>query len=185
MTRYQSLTIYAALIMLTGVAFIILSISSIVVMQQVIAIGSILSGIFAGITTYKCRSLQIARNYHALHTFGFLSYGIVLLSYATTALAFIDITTFFLLFYAFAEMIFAFQRLMVQENTNFKKDLIRFVIAVGIIIGVVIVLLTSTTNTPLAYIFCGLIFIGSGVNLILFKAVLKIFDNQTGINQLE
>lgn len=176
MNRYISLTIYASLIMITGIVLICIAYTSSSIIQITIGISSLISAVFAFITAYNSRFMPVQRNYHALHGIGFLVYGIAVLFYSTTRQLFLDITAFFLIYYAFAEFIFCFQRLMNEENTNLQKDIIRFVIGIVMIIGVIAILITSSIDIHSAFMICGLVFIISGINLILFKTVLREYD---------
>lgn len=176
MNRYLSLTIYASLVMITGIVLICIAYTSVDSIQLTIGIGSLISALFAFITAYNSRFAPVPRNYHGLHGIGFLGYGVAVLFYATSRQLFLDITAFFLIYYAFAEIIFCFQRLMNKENTNLQKDIIRFVIGMVMVIGVIAILITSSIDIYTAFMLCGLVFIISGINLILFKTVLREYD---------
>src|SRR4051812_45928375 len=103
--RYKSLIIYAVLIILTGVVLTTLAYYPTRTIQYVVAAGMILSSVFAFLTAYECKSYQVPLKYHALHAGGFIVYGLVILFVATDLPKFFNITSFFLLYYGFTEII--------------------------------------------------------------------------------
>jgi len=174
MNRYQALAIYALLIIATGMVLISLSYLPSRVIQYAVAIGMLASSIFAFLTAYKSKNLQIPLKYHALHAIGMAVYGFAILFYATDIDKFLRSTTFFLLYYGTAETVFSMEILRMRlKNINLNIVISRLAIGFAILIGAVLVIATATLNKNQALLFSGCVFIFSGVNLMLFKTVLK------------
>ena len=184
MTRYQALTIYAALIIATGFVLILLAYYPVRAIQYIVAACMLLSAGFAFLTAYKSENMQIQLNYHYLHGIGMLTYGLAILFWAYTIENFFGITIFFLLYYAMAEMIFCFQLLMMRQKYIDDKIIIyRLLIGFFIALGAVFVLATAYSDQNKALLAVGAVFVFSGVYLILFKTVLKRADQPVVIEQ--
>ena len=109
MTKYQALTIYAILIMVTGFILMLLSIYPTRLIQYVVALGMLSSAVFAFLIAYKSKNMTIPLHYHRLHAIGMVIYGFAILFFANDVQKFLNITIFFLLYYGMTEMIFCFQ----------------------------------------------------------------------------
>jgi len=174
MNRYQALAIYAILIIATGVILISLAYFPSRVIQYAIAVTMVASAVFAFLTAYKSKGLQIPLKYHGLHAIGMTIYGFAVLFYASDIERFFRLTTFFLLYYGISECIFAMRIFSMRlQNINTNIVVSRLVIGFVIALGAVIVIATATINQNQALLFSGIVFIFSGINLILFKKVLK------------
>ena len=177
MDRYQTLTIYALLIILTGIILIILSYNPLRVIQYAVAVAMFASAIFSFLTAFKSKNLQINLKYHELHGAGMIIYGLAILFYATTLQIFLNITAFFLLYYGMSEIIFCFQ-LLIMKQRNISAQVVAFRLIIGFFIamGAVLSLATATINQNVALLSAGAVFVFSGVYLIVFKTVLKKAD---------
>ena len=83
MTKYQSLTIYGILMMVTGVILIALSYNPSQTMQYSVALTMLFSAAFAFWATYQSRNIPSSMKYHGLHALGMLIYGVAILFFAT------------------------------------------------------------------------------------------------------
>ena len=112
--------------------------------------------------------------YHLLHSIGFIIYGIVILFYATSSENFLDATSFFLLYYGITEIIFSFQLTMLKrDDINFKTIIYRMLIGLLIGVGSFIIIVISKINHRDALLASGIVFVLCGINLVLFKTILK------------
>ena len=175
MNRYLSFTLYATIIILTGIIIMFLAYYPSNAVQYVVGIGMILSSLFAFNAAWQGTNLPIPLKYHGLHAGGLLLYGLAILFFATDIHRFFSITTFFLLYYGFIEMIFCFQLLMMKKMST-QLILVRLFFGFGIALGAVLILSTSYIDNNLALLGAGVIFIISGINLIFFKTILKKLD---------
>ncbi|MEO6189803.1 MAG: hypothetical protein ABIO44_04940 [Saprospiraceae bacterium] len=177
MTRYQALTVYATLIIVTGLILMLLSIYPTRLIQYVVAFGMLSSAFFAFYTAYKSHDMQIPLHYHALHAIGMVVYGFAILFFANDIQRFFNITIFFLTFYGMAEMIFCFQLLMLRQKF-ISARIIGFRLLIGFFIttGAIFILATSFSDKKIALLASGAVFVFSGVFLIVFKSVLKKAD---------
>ena len=174
MTRFQTLSIYAILIVLIGTLIISLSFSPSQAIQYFVGFGMLLIGIFAAITAYKCKNLNVPYTYHLLHFVGFLIYGIALIFYASSSQLFLSITSFFLLYYGITEMIFSFELTMLKRtNVNFKTVVYRLILGLLIGVGSFIIIVITQSNHRDALLASGVVFVFCGINLLLFKSILK------------
>ena len=174
MTRFTTLTIYALVIIIIGILVIIVSFFPSEAIQYLVGFGMILSASFAGITAYKCKYLNVPYAYHFLHSIGFAFYGLVIIFFAISSEKFLYCTSFFLLYYGITEMIFCFQLTMLNRgNINFRKVLYRLFIGLLIGVGSFIIIIISTKNQREALLTSGIVFVFCGINLLLFRTVLK------------
>ena len=174
MTKYQSLTIYGILMVATGIILIALSYNPSQTMQYSVALTMLFSSAFAFWATYQSRNIPSSMKYHGLHAIGMLVYGIAILFFATDIQKFFGITIFFLLYYGIAEIVFGFQLLMMKQTFISPQGIgIRLFMGFFISLGAIIVLATSYVDQNQAILVSGLVFILSGINLILFKSILK------------
>ena len=177
MNKYQSLTIYAILIMATGIVLMSLAYYPTRAIQYLVAFGMLLSACFAFFTAFKSEKLRVSLNYHVLHGFGMLVYGFFILFYGDTMEKFLSFTTFFLLYYGMAEIIFCFQLLtMKQRNISAQIIIYRLLIGFFIAMGAVYVVATKYSDSNKALLAAGAVFLFSGVYSIVFKTVLKRGD---------
>ncbi len=174
MTRFQSLSVYTFLIILIGALLVSLSFNPSKVIQYIVGFGMLLISVFAGITALKCKNLNVPYVYHLLHSIGFIIYGIVILFYATSSENFLDATSFFLLYYGITEIIFSFQLTMLKrDDINFKTIIYRMLIGLLIGVGSFIIIVISKINHRDALLASGIVFVLCGINLVLFKTILK------------
>ncbi len=106
LTKYQSLIIYGILIILTGVFIILFQQKTSAYLQYAVATSILISMFFASVTAYKSKTMQVRFKYHELHAAGMLVYGVAVLFFSATVAKFLNITSFFLIYYGTAEMIF-------------------------------------------------------------------------------
>ena len=174
MTRSLTLTIYAVLIIIIGILVVALSFMPSNTIQYLVGFGMLLSAFFSGITSYKCKYLNVPYTYHLLHSIGFSIYGIVILLYAISSDNFLKATSFFLLYYGITEIIFSFQLTMLKrDNINFKTMIYRAIIGLFIGVGSFIIIMISSNNQRHALLTSGIVFVFCGINLLLFRTVLK------------
>ncbi len=186
MNKYQSLTIYSILIILTGVILISLAYYPIRELQYTVASTIIASAVFAFLTAYKSKDLEIPLHYHALHGVGMLIYGLVILFFATDVKKFFDVTIYFLLYYGMSEIIFCFQLFMLkQKYISWRLIVARLIIAFVISMGAIVILLVSNSNQNVALMAAGGIFVFSGIFLIIFKTVLKKVNDLENIRNIK
>ena len=172
MNRYHALTLYSISIITTGIILILLAYNPSIAIQYTVAIGMIVSAGFAAITAYKCKGYQIPFKYHLIHAIGMFIYGFVVLFFATNIQNFFQITTLFLLYYGFTEIIFCLEILMMRDSKVLQLVSIRLFIGLVILVGAAIVLSTSYLDQNIALVGAGIVFVFSGINLMLFKTVL-------------
>ena len=174
MTRSLTLTIYALLVIIIGILVVSLSFMPSDAIQYSVGFGMLLSAFFSAITSYKCKYLNVPYTYHLLHSIGFTIYGIVILFYAISSENFLKSTSFFLLYYGITEIIFSFQlTILKRENINLKMVIYRSIIGLLIGVGSFIIFMISTNNQRDALLASGIVFVFCGINLLLFRTVLK------------
>ena len=176
MDRFQSLTTYALIIILIGILVSSLSFYPSTAIQYSVGFGMLLSAIFAGLTAFKCKYLNVPYTYHLLHAGGFLIYGTVILFLGTTSENFLYFTTFFLLYYGISEITFCFQLVMLKrDDINYRLMIYRVVIGLMIGVGSFIIFMIATKDQKDALLASGIVFVFCGINLFLFRTVLKNF----------
>ena len=174
MTKFQTLTIYAIIIICIGILVISLSFRPSEAIQYFVGFGILVSAIFSGITAYKCKFLNVPYTYHLLHSIGFTIYGIIILFFAISSEKFLHYTSFFLLYYGITEIIFCFQITMLKrDNINFKMMIYRLLIGLLIGVGSFIIIIISTKNQRDGLLTSGIVLVFCGINLLLFRTVLK------------
>jgi hypothetical protein len=77
MFKYQSISVYGFLIILSGVSLLIKSGSDIKIHALVLSLTLILSSIIAGVAALKTLTNKVQSRYHTLHAVGLLFYGCV------------------------------------------------------------------------------------------------------------
>ncbi len=174
MTKFQTLTVYAIIIICIGILVISLSFRPSEAIQYFVGFGILVSAIFSGITAYKCKFLNVPYTYHLLHSIGFTIYGIIILFFAISSEKFLHYTSFFLLYYGITEIIFCFQITMLKrDNINFKMMIYRLLIGLLIGVGSFIIIIISTKNQRDGLLTSGIVLVFCGINLLLFRTVLK------------
>ncbi|MDZ4756842.1 MAG: DUF308 domain-containing protein [Bacteroidota bacterium] len=176
MNRYASLAIYGILIIITGIVVLTVAYNPTYSIQYIVGIGMLLSATFAFVTAYQSRHIRVPLNYHALHAVGMVVYGFAILFFANNIESFFNITTFFLLYYGITEVIFCLQILMLKDNVSLQTDIIRLILGVFVALGAVFIISTTYFDYSKALTVSGIVFIISGINLILFKTVVKKLD---------
>jgi len=160
--------------MATGIGLMALIYNPLLAIQNIVGSGMIFTALFAAITAVKCKNLQIPLKYHSIHALSMLVFGLAVLIFASDFKLFFTMTSSFLMFYGIAEVIFSFQIVMLeQKNVHQTIVIVRFIIGCFIALGAVLILVTSFFNQNNAITVAGIIFIFSGLNLILFRTVLK------------
>ena len=166
---------YAILLMISGFVLIGLVETTYKLLSETFFFTIILSAAFASVTAFKCKQDQVPLNYHALHAIGLLLYGLSFLILAQDFDKFYLYTIFYLLYYGLAELIFGIQMLLQKDKMLFRVIVIR--LAIGFTIAITAVGLYISLHKYIemknAIKVIGGLFILSGVNLILFKTVLK------------
>ena len=175
MTWYKSMTLYAFLIIATGVVLMALAYFPGRAIQYLVAAGILFSAVFAFLTAYHSQNMTIQTNYHWLHGFGMAIYGLTILFWANDIQKFSAITAFFLLYYGMAEMIFCFQLLM-RNQKYISAQVIGFRLLIGffIAIGAVFTLATAYFDRNQSLLAAGAVFVFSGVYLLVFKSVIQL-----------
>ena len=177
MTWYKSMSIYAFLIIATGLVLMSLAYFPSRAIQYLVAAGSLFSAVFAFLTAYHSKNMPIQTNYHWLHGFGMAVYGLAILFWADDIQKFTAITAFFLLYYGMSEMIFCFQLLM-RNQKYISARVIGFRLLIGFFIamGAVFTLATAYFDRNQSLLAAGAVFVFSGVYLLVFKSVVKRAD---------
>lgn len=176
MTRFQTLTLYAFVIISIGILVVSLSFRPSQVIQYLVGFGMIFSALFSALTAYKCKYLNVPYTYHLLHSMGFAIYGIVIIFFAISSEKFLHYTSFFLLYYGITEIIFCFQITMLKrDNINFKMMIYRLLIGFLIGVGSFVIIIIATKNQRDGLLTSGIVMVFCGINLLLFRTVLKNF----------
>lgn len=173
MNKHQTLVAYGIIIMLSGICLVVFAFNPVQAIQYLVGIGMCLSAAVAFIASYQCRKLQVPSLYHALHGIGMGIYGICILFFANDLERFFTITTFYLLYYGVAEIIFCFQSLILKDEFIFRSFVTRLVIGTGIALGAVFIIATTYIDHKWALMATGIVFILSGIDIIPFKSVQK------------
>jgi uncharacterized membrane protein HdeD (DUF308 family) len=178
MNKYQSLKLYGFLIVVAGLLLLSFQYSTFAFVQYAVAFSLIVSAIFALITAYKNQNVQIRYKYHELHALGMLCYGVALLFYAVDIPSFLTATSFFFIYYGMTELIFCFQLLNDRAILSLEVLIIRFVMGFAIYLGAPIILHFAASNQIISMRAYGIMFLISGIHVILFQTVLKNMDKQ-------
>jgi len=174
MTKYQALKLSGVLMILTGIPLLFSHLLSSITVQYTVALCMIVSAAFACLNACKNKNVQIPFHYHELHTVGFIVYGLAILFFATNNIRFINITGCFFIYYGMTELFFCFQLLnhRAKVNLQLKVFLTRIFVGVFTYLGSLFIL-NFCTGECKALIVYGIMFVLSGVNLILYKNILK------------
>ena len=183
MSRNLSLTIYAILIVITGIILLLRGQYAVLSFDNnpsndryaatyPVSILMLLSAGFAAYTAFQSLDFKLALKYHGLHAFAMVFYGIAVLFFATNLQRFLDITTFFLLFYGISEIVFCFQLLLLRQKSMSSLIIgIRIFIGFFISLGAVSVLASFYSDPNTSVLISGIVFIFCGINLTLFRTV--------------
>lgn len=174
MTKYNTLFIYAVLLMISGFVLIGLVEGAYKLLSETFFFIIMLCVVFASITSFKCKPDQVPLNYHALHAIGLLLYGLFFMMLANDLQKFFQFTIFYLLYYGIAELIFGLQMLLQKDKMLFRIIAIRLIIGFTIAIVAIglFISLDKYVNLINALKIIGVLFMLSGVNLFFFKSVL-------------
>ena len=182
MTTYQSQTIYALLIIATGMFLSSMAYYSMNEIQYIVAIGFFLSAIFAFITAFKSKNTEIRMSYHVLHALGMVAYSLAIVFGVNDVQDFFDYTVFFLMYYGFAEVIFSFQVwMMSQRRINFLLILYRLIVGIFIIIGTIYILANNDVAEHNAMLISGAVFIFSGFGVLILTSAVKRADKMRAL----
>lgn len=184
MSRNQSITVYAVLMIITGIILVMRGQYSVLSYDNysltgghypvtfIVSIVMLLGACFAAFTAFQSIDFKLALKYHALHAFAMSAYGIAVLFFAVNLQKFLDITIFFLLYYGISEIVFCFQLLLMRQRSISSRIVgIRLFIGLFISLGAVSVLATFYSDPNKAVLISGVVFVFSGINLMLFRTV--------------
>ncbi len=184
MSRNLSITVYAVLIIITGIILVMRGQYSVLSYDNyslaggrypvtfIVAIVMLLGAGFAAFTAFQSIDFKLALKYHALHAFAMLVYGTAVLFFAVNLQKFLDITIFFLLYYGISEIVFCFQLLLMRQRSISSRIVgIRLFIGLFISLGAVSVLATFYSDPNKAVLISGVVFVFSGINLMLYRTV--------------
>jgi uncharacterized membrane protein HdeD (DUF308 family) len=173
MTKYQSLRIYGILMMLTGVTLLVSQTIPLHLVRYLVAFFMLGSAVFAGITAYKSSTMEIRFKYHELHALGMAVYGIFILFFSNDLGRFLNITAFFFIYYGMTELILCFQLLNQRERLSMQVLVVRIVFGFLIYLGAPIILSISDSDQNTSLLGYGIVFVLSGIHIMMFKTVIK------------
>ena len=175
MNKNATLYIYTMLLMISGIILIAMVQSPYTIFINTFFITILLSGLFALVAAYNHRSYQVPLKYHALHAVGLLIYGIAVLTLTEDLNHFFFITVFYLLYYGLAELVFGLQMLLQKDKMLFRIIVVRLALgfSVGLVVVGLFISLDKYVNLTNSIKIIGALFIVTGINLFIFKEVLK------------
>ncbi len=179
MTKFQSIRFCGILMIIIGIFLMASPFASSMALQYTVSFGMIAIAVFAWITTYKSKHLQLPFKYHELHAIGFVMYSLSVLFFATTIERFIHITTCFFIFYGTAELIFCFQLLNQRAKISLQMILLRSFIAVSIYSGALFIINSAIMHPNRSIQIAGFMFVVSGLNMFLYKVILQKMELPT------
>jgi hypothetical protein len=174
MTRFLSVYLYGGLLMITG--FVILLFSShlsLEVNRYIVSILVLISFVLASFASYLSLPHHVQSNYHALHALGLFVYGIAILYYTYNLNDFIYYTSFFLLFYGLAEIIFCFILFNLKLQLKTYTLISRIVLGLFVSIGAVLLQAITEYEPGSIIITSGILFIIIGIQIIMYVPIVK------------
>jgi uncharacterized membrane protein HdeD (DUF308 family) len=167
MFKYQSISVYGFLIILSGVSLLIKSGSDIKIHALVLSLTLILSSIIAGVAALKTLTNKVQSRYHTLHAVGLLFYGIFLFFYPKTVSEFSDITALFFIFYGFSEIIFCFWLFNLEAKISIFQLVLRLALGFVFFLSSILMIGLRHPYQAAELISAGVIFIIIGTQVVL------------------
>ncbi|MBP6303912.1 MAG: hypothetical protein KBB37_01695 [Bacteroidia bacterium] len=178
LTKYQSLIIYGMLIILTGIFLIAFQYKTSAYLQYAVAISILISMFFASVTAYKSKTMQVRFKYHELHAAGMLVYGIAVLFFSATIAKFLNVTSFFLIYYGTAEMIYCIWLFNLKSQISLSVLMTRLSIGFAIYLGSIVILTLYGNNQAAQLTGYGIVFLVMGIHILIYKPIMRTFENQ-------
>ncbi len=185
MNKYQTNVLSGILIIIAGIFLLVIPYTNSIAIHYAVAFCMIASAYLAMLTAFKTKNILIPFRYHELHALGMVVYGILILFYPTNLSVFLNITSFFFLYYGLTEMIFCFQVLNQHAIIRFEIASLRLAIGFTIYLGAVIIFGFAGTNQNYTVIGYGIMIILIGINMVLFKTVLKKLHDSIHVDNTE
>lgn len=181
-----SLLLNGSFILLTGLMLLFLQNASLEWVKYTVAGLMLTAAFFALITAMNRNKQNVQFAYHEMHALSIFVYAVAVLFFCPSFSRFNYFTSSLLLFYTFSEITFAFWLFNLKKDINPGVVIVR--LALGLLVGVgpVILLAHTASTNEVKLMSIGVFFILIGVNILLYKPVMKAFQipdfpNQTNL----
>lgn len=122
--------------------------------------------------------MQVRFKYHELHAAGMLVYGIAVLFFSATIAKFLNVTSFFLIYYGTAEMIYCIWlfnlKSQISLSGSYDPPQYRFCY----ILGSIVILTLYGNNQAAQLTGYGIVFLVMGIHILIYKPIMRTFENQ-------
>jgi hypothetical protein len=173
MNKKLFLYLQGSLLLLAGIMLVFLQNQPYDSVNSLLLICLIPSAFFGLIAAIKSFRLKIQFFYQEIHTLSLTVFAITLFLFARDFEWLNDITTFFIMFYTFSEITFCNWLFNLPDRIDSKILIVRISLALFCGIGAVVIYSYSAINQNLKLVGFGVIFIAIGINILLFKPVIK------------
>lgn len=176
MTKSQSLFIYGASIIASGIVFFIFQMHQLFPIYPILIMLLSIGFVFALITSLKNGHQMVSRLYHLIHAIAFGLFLGALIVVENTFSNIVNCSSLFFLVYGLTELMFCFQ--LLNKKMNLKPNILFIRIALGFIISLGSVLFVSSYDSyqDFALIGYGVLFLITGISILLFTTIFYKWD---------
>ncbi len=105
-----------------------------------------------------------------------LVYGIAVLFFSASVAKFLNITSFFLIYYGTAEMIFCIWLFNLKSQISFPVLMTRLTIGFVIYLGTIVLLTLYGANQTAQLTGYGIVFLVMGVHILIYRPIMRTFE---------
>ncbi|MCC6410363.1 MAG: hypothetical protein IT270_01815 [Saprospiraceae bacterium] len=182
-----SLFLYGSLILLSGLLLLFLQNASLEWVKYTVAGCFVLAALFAFLTAMKRDKQNVQFAYHEMHALAFIVYAFTVFFFCPSFSRFLYFTAALMLFYTFSEITFSIWLFNLKRKINPRILIVRLALGLLVGIGPVILLAHTSSTKEVKLMSIGLFFSVIGINILLYKPVMKAFqvphfENQANLN---
>lgn len=186
-SKENSLFLYGSLIILAGLMLLFLQNASLEWVKYTVAALLIPAALFAFLTAWKRDKQNVQFVYHEMHALSLIVFAFTVLFFCPSFSRFVYFSAALLLFYTFSEITFSIWLFNLKRNINPTILIVRLALGLLVGIGPVILLAHTASTNEVKLMSIGLFFIVIGINILLYKPVMKAFqvphfENQANLN---
>jgi len=185
--REISLLLYGSLIILSGLLLLFLQNASLEWVKYTVAGCMFPAALFALLTALSRNKQHTQFAYHEMHAIALLAFAVAVLFFCPSFSRFSYFTASLLLFYTFSEITFSIWLFNLKRGINPPVLITRLALGLLAGIGPVILLAHTASTNEVKLMTIGLLFIVIGINILLYRPVMKAFQipdfqNQANLN---
>jgi hypothetical protein len=173
MSKNVSLYLQGLFVVMTGILIIVFQNESHDFLKNLISSCILISVAFGLNTSMRRVKRQVQFAYQEIHTLSFMIYAIALFLFCGSYESLSYFTAFLFIFYAFSEIIFCFWLFNLHGKVNIKVLIRSILLALVSGIGTVTVISYPALTPSVKLMGYGIIFIIIGLNLLLYKPIMK------------